>query len=265
MKKLGQHFLKDPNIARKIVDSLQLPESSLVIEIGPGRGVLTKWLVQKPWQVVAVEVDPRLVENLKDHLTAPNLRLLNADFLTLDLNSLWQDVPDVAVGLIGNLPYNISSPILFKLLKHFRRIRQAVFMVQKEVGERIAAPPGSKTYGILSVLCQFYARVEYLFSVPPQLFSPPPRVHSGVVRLTLNPRAEEQLADPALFKRLVKLTFQQRRKMLRNSLSQLLPVSKLTGLSIELSRRPENLSVAEFVELANQIQAIMNRDLPWEN
>ncbi len=266
LKKLGQHFLKDANIARKIVDSLQLPEEALVIEIGPGPGVLTEWLVQKPWQIVAVEVDSRLVERLHNRFgTTDRLRVLNADFLTLNLSELLADFSNRPAGLIGNLPYNLTSPILFKLLEHFLEIQQTVFMVQKEVGERLAASPGSKTYGILSVFCQFYARVEYLFTVPAHLFYPPPKVQSGVIRLTMNPKAEERLADPALFKRVVKLAFQQRRKMLRNSLSQLLPVSKLTKLNLDLSRRPETLSVDEFVELANHIQKIMSQDATWES
>ncbi len=254
IKKLGQNFLKDKNIALKIVDSLRLEKPDLMLEIGPGPGVLTELLAGRADMLAAVELDSRLASVLQNHFEKhENVDIVNEDFLKFDLHQYLLRFPGRHRGVIGNIPYNITSPVLFKVLDEFQVIEQVVFMVQKEVAERIAAPPGNKSYGILSVLCQFYAGVEYLFTVPARLFRPQPKVDSAVIRLSLQPEAEKRVADPVLFRKIVRSTFGQRRKMLRNTLSNLFPGIKLDTLSIDLTRRPETLSVEEFVGLANQI------------
>jgi len=254
--------LQDTNLAQKIVDSLQLPEPGAVIEIGPGKGVLTRFLVPKVKWVWAVEVDASLAQALPKALGSPtNLQVVQSDFLKLDLQKLVEPFTDHSLGIIGNLPYHITSPIIFKILDNFSLFRQAVVMVQKEVGERIASAPGSKVYGILSVLCQFYARVEYLFTVPAHLFYPKPKVDSGVLRFTFLPEAEMQVADPQLFRTIVRHSFGQRRKMLRNTLSNLFSSDILAKLDFDFSRRPETFSVEEFVNLTNQIHKAAKREV----
>ncbi len=254
--------MQDTNLAQKIVDALQLPEPAAVIEIGPGKGVLTRFLVRQVNRVWAVEVDAELAQALPEALGSPvNLQVVQSDFLKLDLQKFIEPLTDYALGIIGNLPYHITSPILFKILDNFSLFRQAVVMVQKEVAERIASPPGSKVYGILSVLCQFYARVEYLFTVPAHLFYPRPRVDSAVLRFTFFPDAEKQVADPRLFRIIVRHSFGQRRKMLRNTLSNLFSSDILAQLDFDFSRRPETLSVEEFVDLTNRVSRIVKRDI----
>ena len=256
-RRWSQNFLKDPNIARKIAAALQLDRPSLIIEVGPGRGMLTRYLLEGTDKLLCVEIDPQLAENLPVSLDNPlALKVIEADFMKWDLNKTLNQYPDHYKGIIGNLPYHITSPILFKTLEQAALLKQGVFMIQKAVAQRIAADPGSKTYGILSVFTQLYAKVEYLFTVSAHLFSPPPRVDSGVIRLSFIPDAESQLLNSALFREIVRLTFGQRRKMLRNTLSALYPHFILKQLIIDLTRRPESLSVDEFVDLANQLQRI---------
>lgn len=250
--------MTDANIARKIARSLDIPSPSLIIEIGPGRGMLTKHLLSKASKLYAVEIDPKLASELPSQMNHPeNLQVIEKDFLDLEISELFRNNKQMNLGVIGNLPYHITSPILFKVIENYQQITQAVFMVQKEVGQRIAADPGNKQYGILSVFCQFYADVKYLFTVPAHLFYPRPKVDSGVIWLHFNPDAEKRLANPALFKEIVRQTFGQRRKMLRNTLSKLFPQAILNQINVDLSRRPESLAVGEFVDLTNQLNRFL--------
>ena len=249
-KHLGQHFLADPNIARRIVDSLRLPGGvGQVLEIGPGMGVLTQYLLQNPaYQTSVVEIDTESVAYLKEHYPALTPRIHEADFLRQDLSQLFPQEP---LAIIGNFPYNISSQIFFQVLAQRQQVREVVGMLQKEVAERLAEPPGSKTYGILSVLLQAYYDVEFLFTVPPHVFVPPPKVESAVVRLTRN--ATERLAcDEKLFFRVVKQAFSTRRKTLRNALKPLgLSSEAMSGALFD--KRAEQLGVGEFVALTNLV------------
>jgi 16S rRNA (adenine1518-N6/adenine1519-N6)-dimethyltransferase len=243
-KHLGQHFLKDENIARKIVESLSYKGYAQVLEVGPGMGVLTKYLLQKETlQTWVVDIDPESIVWLREHFPLLEGRIISADFLELPLDDHFTE----PVGIIGNFPYNISTQILFKVLEHRNLVPEVVGMFQKEVAERIASKPGSKTYGIISVLLQAWYSIEYLFTVHEQVFQPPPKVKSGVIRLKRN--ASENLGcDETLFIRVVKTAFNQRRKTLRNSLRSLIhDESILTHPFFVL--RAERLSVKDFVEL----------------
>lgn len=261
-KRFSQNFLQDKNIAQKIVDAANIPEPVAALEIGAGTGMLTRYLVQRFPRVIAVELDWHLAEDLPGKLGQPqNLRVIKQDFLSLDLASLIGIQPEGAKVVIGNLPYHITTPILFKILDNRQFFRQAVFMVQKEVAQRIAAAPGSKRYGIVSIFTRLFAEVEYLFDVPAHLFFPQPRVDSGVIRLTFRQKQENMPQNIELFKTIVRGTFNQRRKMLQNTLSGLFPQIKLNRLEIDLSRRPETLSVEEFVQLTNEIENTINGEL----
>lgn len=255
-KSLGQHFLKDEHIASEIAATISgdnLPACARdygelpILEIGPGMGVLTKYLLETGREVTAVELDGESVAYL--HATRPDLKVIEADFLKLALGEVYPG----PFALIGNYPYNISSQIFFKVLDNIDRIPVVAGMLQKEVAERICSRPGSKVYGILSVLLQAWYDCEYLFDVAPDVFSPPPKVTSGVLRLTRNSR-KELGCDPVAFKRVVKTAFGQRRKTLRNSLASLIqPGSPALG-SRFMSERPERLSVEDFIELTNLIK-----------
>jgi 16S rRNA (adenine1518-N6/adenine1519-N6)-dimethyltransferase len=242
--------LADPNIARRIVAALQLPDGvKEVLEIGPGMGVLTQYLLENPvYQTSVVEIDTESVAYLKAHYPALSDRIFATDFLRQNLAALYPQQP---FAIIGNFPYNISSQIFFQVLANRQQVREVVGMIQKEVAQRLAEPPGSKTYGILSVLLQAYYRIEYLFTVPPHVFNPPPKVESAVVRLTRN--ATEVLdCDEKLFFRVVKQAFQTRRKTLRNALKPFgLPAEATTDAIFE--KRAEQLGVAEFVGLTQRI------------
>ena len=247
-KGLGQHFLKDKSIAQRIVDSLS-GNNDIVLEVGPGMGVLTELLLQRSdITTYAVEIDREAITYLQQHFPAMQQRLTQGDFLQMDLNALFQ----TSFAVIGNFPYNISSQIFFKILDNRDCIHEVVGMVQKEVAERIACPPGSKTYGILSVLLQAYYNIEYLFTVHEHVFAPPPKVKSGVIRLTRN-NVQSLDCDETLFRSVVKTTFNQRRKTIRNSLKPLLGDKNLPD-HILLTKRPEQLSVADFVELTKMIE-----------
>lgn len=259
-KSLGQHFLKDEGIAHRIAETIsagELPDNarqwgvSPVLEIGPGMGVLTKYLLDTGRELEAVELDMESVEFLK-HLY-PDLKVVEADFLKLDLSPLFGGRE---FTVIGNFPYNISSQIFFKVLDNKDRIPVVAGMLQKEVAERICAGPGGRERGILSVLLQAWYDCEYLFTVEPAVFSPPPKVRSGVLRLTRNGRSDLG-CDPARFKAVVKQAFSMRRKTLRNSLAPMLaaiPADKVAAdsfLAEILPLRPERLSVDQFVTLTN--------------
>ena len=248
-KRLGQHFLNDLEIAGRITSALS-PGTERVLEIGPGMGVLTEFLLEKGHDLTVVELDQESVRYLE--LNFPQLagRIVAEDFLELDLHEVYGDRP---FSIIGNYPYNISSQIFFKVLDYREQVPEVVCMIQKEVAERMAAGPGSKTYGILSVLMQAWYDIEYLFTVGEGAFLPPPKVKSAVIRLTRNERGTLD-CDEALFKRVVKTTFNQRRKTIRNSLKPILStLPKLPDYIPYLDARPEQLSVEEFVELTKSL------------
>lgn len=249
-KHLGQHFLKDQNIASKIVDSLTFHgDYKKILEIGPGTGVLTKFLTQSlNTDLYLIELDSESVAYLRQHYPALQERILHKDFLKTDMSAL---IPgDYAI--IGNFPYNISSQIFFKILDERNHIPEVVCMLQKEVADRLSAVHGNKTYGILSVLLQAYYDIEYLFTVEPHVFLPPPKVRSAVIRLKRN-HVTQLDCDEALFKRVVKQGFQNRRKTLRNALKPLNLAESVRQESI-LDRRAEQLSVEDFVELTRKIE-----------
>ena len=248
-KSLGQHFLNDKSIAAKIVSSLKADDIRHVIEVGPGMGALSPLLLQEERFVTHfVEIDADAAEYLKAQYPAMNDKLVVADFLRFPLDAYFGNEP---LAVIGNFPYNISTQVFFKILEHRSQVTEVVGMLQKEVAERIAAPPGSKTYGITSVLLQAFYDIEYLFTVHEQVFIPPPKVKSGVIRLTRN-KVETLPCNEAMFFRVVKTAFNQRRKTLRNSLKTM--ISKDIANNPVFDKRPEQLSVAEFIELTNMIE-----------
>ena len=252
-KFLGQHFLTDQNIARDIVESLVATNLTRILEIGPGMGVLTNYLLEnKNYETYVIEIDHESVVYLNNHFPQLKDRIIEGDFLKLDLAEKISQQP---FALIGNLPYNISSQIFFKVLENKELVREVVCMLQKEVAQRICSGPGSKVYGILSVFLQAWYNTEYLFSVPEYVFDPPPKVQSAVVRLTTNGRTELGCNEKLFFK-VVKQAFNQRRKMLRNSLKSFSPqIEELDA--VLLTRRPEQLSVNEFIELTNNIEILI--------
>lgn len=248
-KFLGQHFLTDESIALRIVDSLSGCTSN-VIEIGPGMGVLTKYLIEKQdLNFHVVEIDRESVAWLHEYY--PTLDVIEGDFLKLDLSALFHDT----FAVIGNFPYNISSQILFRVFECRNQAVEVVGMFQKEVAERVAAGPGSKTYGILSVLLSAFYNIEYLFTVHEYVFNPPPKVKSAVIRLKRNDVTSLE-CDEQLFVKVVKAGFNQRRKTLRNALrSAALPIETVD--EVLLGKRAEQLTVAEFIQLTKSIQTCL--------
>ena len=246
-KYLGQHFLNDENIARKIVESLSLSNYSNVLEIGPGTGVLTKYLIEKKINLKLVEIDSESVNFLKSNLGIDPLIILENDFLKIELD----DVFNNKFAIIGNFPYNISTQIIFKTLEYKNLIPELIGMFQKEVAERICEKKGSKKYGILSVLTQAYYETDYLFSVPASVFTPPPKVTSAVIRLVRKEQVEINYNEKLFFK-IVKQSFQQRRKTLRNSLKTFNLTDSLREDTI-FDLRPEQLSVKDFIHLTDLI------------
>ena len=254
-KNLGQHFLTDLNVAQRIADTVDACPDIPVLEIGPGMGVLTQYLVKKLREAFkAVEIDRESVEYLNG--TYPQMRdnIIGEDFLRMDLTTIFDGKPFV---LTGNYPYDISSQIFFKMLDNKELIPCCTGMIQREVALRMAAQPGNKTYGILSVLIQAWYDVEYLFTVDENVFNPPPKVKSAVIRMTRN-NVQNLGCDEVLFKRLVKTVFNQRRKMLRVSLRQMFQGAKPSDGFYEqeiMTKRPEQLSIAQFVELTNMVES----------
>lgn len=251
-KSLGQHFLTDEHIALRIAETLDAYKGMPVLEVGPGMGVLTKYLLELGHDVTVVEIDPESVSYLGTHFPQLQGRILGEDFLAMDLNKV---MAGKKFCVIGNYPYNISSQIFFKILDYKDMIPCCSGMLQKEVAERIAARPGSKTYGILSVLLQAWYDIEYLFTVDEHVFNPPPKVKSGVIRLTRN-NVTDLGCDPRLMRTIVKTTFGQRRKTLRNSIRSLLPPGCLLPENQVWSLRPEQLSVQQFIELTNHVAVL---------
>ena len=257
-KFLGQHFLKDLGIAQDIADTVDACPNLPILEVGPGMGVLTQFLMKKQREVKVVELDFESVAYLKENFSALEGNIIEYDFLKLKLENLFEGKPFV---LTGNYPYNISSQIFFKMLDYKDLIPCCTGMIQKEVAERIAAAPGSKTYGILSVLIQAWYKVEYLFTVHEHVFNPPPKVKSAVIRMTRNDTTDLG-CDEKLFKQIVKTTFNQRRKTLRNSISSILDKSHPLSADPIFNKRPEQLSVQEFVELTNQVKEALTNNEP---
>ena len=256
-KNLGQHFLTDLSIARQIADTVDAYPDIPVLEIGPGMGVLTQYLVEKPREVKAVEIDSESVAFLYEKFPKLRENILGQDFLLMDLNEVFDGKQFV---LTGNYPYDISSQIFFKMLDYKDLIPCCTGMIQREVAQRMAAAPGSKTYGILSVLIQAWYDVEYLFTVDENVFNPPPKVKSAVIRMTRN-KVTDIGCDEKLFKRVVKTVFNQRRKMLRVSLRQIFNMGKPADGFYEqdiMTKRPEQLSIPQFVELTNMVEEQLN-------
>lgn len=249
-KHLGQHFLTDENIAKKIADTLQLDGYDLVLEIGPGMGVLTKYLLEKDIETYVIEIDTESVEYLNAHYPKLHGKIISKDFLKYNLNEVFNGKP---FALIGNYPYNISSQIVFKCLEMRNQIPEFSGMFQKEVAERICEKKGSKTYGILSVLAQAFYEVDYLFTVHENVFNPPPKVKSGVMRMKRKENFQLP-CDEKLFFTVVKTAFQQRRKTLRNSLKSFALSDNLKEDTI-FDLRPEQLSVEQFIDLTQKIEA----------
>lgn len=252
-KNLGQHFLTDLNIAKRIADTVDRCPSIPVLEIGPGMGVLTQFLVDKPREVKAVEIDTESVVYLHEHYPMLREHIIEGDFLRMDLSDVFEGRPFV---LTGNYPYDISSQIFFKMLEYKDLIPCCTGMIQREVAQRMASKPGNKAYGILSVMVQAWYDVDYLFTVDEGVFNPPPKVKSAVVSLVRN-GVTDLGCDETLFRRVVKTVFNQRRKMLRVSLRQLFNKETLPGVDFferdMMTKRPEQLDVARFVELTNMV------------
>ena len=248
-KHLGQHFLTDENIARKIANGLHFEGYQKVLEVGPGMGVLTKYLLEKDAEIFVAEIDTESIIYLKEHYPKLTDKYFTGDFLKLNFSEVF---PNEQVGIIGNFPYNISSQILFHIIENYHQIPEMTGMFQKEVAERTAAVPRTKDYGILSVMIQAYYDVKYLFTVHENVFNPPPKVKSGVITLTRNPK--EGLAEnEILFKKIVKAGFNQRRKKLSNALKILNIPQKILGHDF-LNRRAEELSVEDFILFTQEWQ-----------
>jgi 16S rRNA (adenine1518-N6/adenine1519-N6)-dimethyltransferase len=255
-KHLGQHFLTDKNICQKIANTYSgFRNCKKVLEIGPGMGALTEFLLKREdLDVYVMDIDKESIAYLKDHYPQLEGKIIEADFLRVDLKKIMGTEP---FSVVGNFPYNISSQILFKCLDHRDQIPEIMGMFQKEVGERVAEKPGTKTYGIMSVLLQAFYDIDYCFTVDEHVFNPPPKVKSGVIRCTRNERGAFP-CDEKLFIQVVKMSFNQRRKTIRNSIKQL-----ISGTDFEhpfLTLRPEVLSVEQFIELTAAIQELRKQD-----
>ena len=245
-KHLGQHFLTDENIAKNIVDALSLENYSKILEVGPGMGVLTKYLLDKKAEIFVAEIDRESIDYLKNHYPKLEDQHFTGDFLKINISDVFKD----QVAVIGNFPYNISSQILFKIIDFYDHVPEMVGMFQKEVAERTAAVPRTKDYGILSVLVQALYDVKYLFTVHENVFNPPPKVKSGVIKLTRNPK-EGLAGNEVLFKKIVKAGFNQRRKKLSNSL-KVLEIPEALQNHPFLEKRAEELSVQDFISFTNE-------------
>ncbi len=254
-KALGQHFLTDLDVAARIASTLDAAPGMPVLEIGPGMGVLTQDILASGRELDVVEIDTESVAWLRSHMPALDGHIIEGDFLRLPLDTLFGGRP---FALIGNYPYNISSQIFFHMLEYRDHVPFCSGMLQREVAERIAAAPGSRTRGILSVLLQLWYDVRYLFTVPPGVFNPPPKVHSGVIELKRNSRLDAG-CDERLLRTVVKTAFGQRRKTLRNSLRGLLPPGAQLPDSPMMAMRPEQLSVDQFVELTLTVENLRQK------
>lgn len=248
-KFLGQHFLTDLKVASDIADTVDACPDIPVLEVGPGMGVLTQYIIPKGRDFKVVEIDFESVPYLHEHFRSLGDNIIEADFLKMDLKEVFGGRPFV---LTGNYPYNISSQIFFKMVENKELIPCCTGMIQKEVAERMAAAPGSKTYGVLSVLIQAWYDVEYLFTVHENVFNPPPKVKSAVIRLTRNSK-ESLGCDEKLFRRIVKTVFTMRRKMMRNGMKQILGKDHPMLADEIFTKRPEQLSVQDYIDLTNRV------------
>ncbi|MCX8105883.1 MAG: 16S rRNA (adenine(1518)-N(6)/adenine(1519)-N(6))-dimethyltransferase RsmA [Ignavibacterium album] len=243
LKRLGQNFLKDKNILRKIYEFINPQEGERIIEIGPGEGALTEFLISSRAEVIAIEIDKRVIEHLQSSF--PDIKIINQDFLEVDLTQFHSS----DLRIVGNIPYNITSPIIFKLIENHNLIRDAIFMVQYEVAKRITAKKGSKDYGILSVLLSYFAETELCFKVSPNVFYPKPKVFSAVVKIKFKKNIDESLKKT--FIQIVKAAFGNRRKTLKNSLSNsIFAQLNFSGCEVDLSLRAEQLDLSDFIKLA---------------
>jgi len=250
-KSLGQHFLNDELIAEQIVDSIDIKNIDELIEIGPGMGVLSEFLLEKDIKTTFIELDNEAVDYLKVKFPEISDKIINKDFLKIDIENNFKG----KLGIIGNFPYNISSQILFKVYDNKDKVTELVGMFQKEVADRVASKEGSKVYGILSVLLQAYYDIETILYLEPEKFTPPPKVKSSVIRLVRN-NTKKIDCNEKLFFRVIKQSFNQRRKVIRNSLKSMINTDELNP---EFSRkRPEQLSVNEFIRLTNQVELLIN-------
>jgi len=251
-RSLGQNFLRDANVARKIVDALAPLPGDTVLEIGPGEGALTRELAVRAGRLIIVDIDERVIRAMEEVFSGTPVVILHRDVLTLDLNDLAARYGPLRV--VGNIPYNITSPILFHALDHRTAVRDVTLLMQREVARRLVAGPGTKDYGILSIMCQFVADVSVLFDVSPNVFYPRPEVTSSLVRLRMLTAVRFPVADEVFFRTMVRGVFGKRRKTLRNSLRYLLPdIPSLPD--VDLQRRPEDLTIAELAHLANLLTA----------
>ena len=251
-KSFGQHFLNREDIAERIAHSLQLSDHyPFILEVGPGKGMLTKYLLNNKPELYVVEADRDMVHFLEKHYPQLQGHILFEDFIKMDFQKV---IGEASFGIIGNFPYNISSQIVFKMLDHKSQVPELVGMFQKEMAERIIAPEGSKTYGVISVLTQAFYEGEYLFTVDNSCFTPPPKVQSAVIRLTR--KKELNLGcDPLLFRKIVKQSFSQRRKMLRNTMKSFIKDPEVLAAPL-FSKRPEALSVEAFIELTQLVESL---------
>lgn len=253
-KRFGQNFLHDPGVIRGIVAAIHPQQGEKLVEIGPGLGALTEPLLELLGEMDVVELDRDLIPHLQQRFaSAGELRIHSSDALKFDFFSLLVTPAETQLRVVGNLPYNISTPLIFHLLEQAQCIQDMHFMLQKEVVERLAAPPGGGDYGRLSVMVQYRCRVEKLFSVPPGAFNPPPKVHSAIVRLTPYRKLPWPARDERVFARVVAQAFAQRRKTLRNNMKKLLDVAAIEALGIDPGCRPETLGLEQFVALANAV------------
>lgn len=264
-KRFGQNFLEDDNIIRRIVQSISPRAEDNLVEIGPGKGAITELLLAHCPTLNVVELDRDLIPILLSQFIAryPEFRIHQTDALKFDFGTLLQDGRGESKGplrIVGNLPYNISTPLIFHLLSYQADVKDMHFMLQKEVVDRMAARPGEKAYGRLGVMVQYYCRVENLFDVPPEAFNPQPKVNSAIVRLTPHAELPHPAKDVKLLSRLVNTAFQQRRKTLRNALKLLLPAEAIESLNIDTSVRPENITLAEYVALSDKLSEVLVTD-----
>ncbi|MDH3354707.1 MAG: 16S rRNA (adenine(1518)-N(6)/adenine(1519)-N(6))-dimethyltransferase RsmA [Chromatiales bacterium] len=258
-KRFGQNFLHDHSILQRIDHAIRPKPTDQIVEIGPGLGALTQYLIEGSGQIDAVELDRDLIEPLERRFGS-KLTLHNSDALKFDFCSLRKEGEKLRI--IGNLPYNISTPILFRLFEQRACIKDMYFMLQQEVVQRIAAPPGSKSYGRLSIMAQYYCKTENLFHVPPEAFNPPPKVHSAIIRLTPHLHPPVEVTDLKQFEDIVRQAFSQRRKTLRNTLKKLISAEQLIELGVNPTERPEQITIEQYALISNQItRTTINHEL----
>lgn len=259
-KALGQNFLRDMNIARKIVEAIAPTRDQTVLEIGPGEGVLTTLLAPLAKRLIAVELDPRAIPHLRANLAGTATEVIAGDILELDFAAVAG--ADTPLRVVGNIPYNITSPILFRILEQRQYVQDATLLMQREVAHRLAAPHGNKEYGITSVFSQLYADVSVLFDVSPNVFYPRPEVTSSLVQLRFLEAPRCVVKDDAFFRSMIRSVFGKRRKTLRASLRYFLPELPSILLPVDLQHRPEDLSIEELVALANALTPVSTEGSP---